>query len=173
MSVIETMKAYLGVDGENEIRSILHEDHQQILGLVREICEEDAATKRTALFDALKPFLSAHARAEEQVVYTRLVAAKAPKDAKDLGNEGFVEHSLVDVLLARLAKTTLAGTDAWKAHATVLKELLEHHITEEEGEIFAELGKSFSDEQRAAMGSAFKLQRDRPLAPKKRAPKAA
>ena len=167
MSVIETMKVYLGVDDQNDIRSLLHDDHEQILSLLKEICEAGTAAKRTALFDALNPFLSAHARAEEQVVYTRLMSGRSSEDAKDLGNEGFVEHSLVDMLLARLSKTTLAGTGAWKAHAIVLKEILEHHIKEEEGEIFSVLGKEFSDEQRLAMGSAFTLEKNRLLTKKK------
>ena len=54
-----------------------------------------------------------------------------------------------------MSKTALAGSDAWKAHATVLKELLEHHIDEEEKEIFDELGKNFSDERRETMAVAF------------------
>jgi len=54
-----------------------------------------------------------------------------------------------------LSKTEVAATDAWKAHAQVLRELLDHHIKEEERGIFEELGKHFSDEQRDAMGADF------------------
>lgn len=54
-----------------------------------------------------------------------------------------------------MCKSDLAATDAWKAHAQVLKEMLEHHVKEEERGIFEELGEHFTDEQRDAMGADF------------------
>ena len=156
MDVIETAKTYIGIDTQQrDVRALLKQDHEDVLDLVRRLADEDSAARRRALFRSLKPLLTAHARAEERAVYTELVKARSKRDAKDLGNEGYVEHSLVDILLERMSKTALAGSDAWKAHATVLKELLEHHIEEEEDEIFAALGKEFSDAQRAAMADAF------------------
>ena len=47
--------------------------------------------------------------------------------------------------MERLSKTELAATDGWKAHAQVLKEMLDHHIKEEERGIFEELGEHFTD----------------------------
>jgi hemerythrin superfamily protein len=173
MTIVEKVKSYLGVGAENEIRSVLHDDHEEILALVRDMSSESTAAKRRVYFDVLKPLLTAHARAEEAVVYTQLVGARASKESKELGNEGFVEHSLVDVVLERLSKTRLAGTDAWKAHATVLKELLEHHIKEEEDEIFGELGHRFNDAQLNAMGTTFLEQKNRRLRAKKTARRAA
>jgi hypothetical protein len=57
----------------------------------------------------------------------------------------------------------LAGTEAWKAHAQVLKEILDHHIKEEEREIFEELGEHFSEDQRAAMGADFVARKEQLL----------
>jgi hemerythrin superfamily protein len=162
MSVIETVKTYLGVEGKGDIRSVLHEDHEEILSLARDMADARTAEKRMSYFHSLKPFLTAHARAEEQVVYVPLTKAKA-QESRDLGNEGFVEHSLVDALLERMSKPGIAGTDGWKAHASVVKELLEHHIKEEEGDIFDDLGNHFSDEQRAAMAVEFAKEKNRLL----------
>lgn len=155
MSVIETLKSYLSTDPRTDIRAALHEDHEQIRKLASEMAEEKTAARRRALFEELKPLLTAHARIEEQVVYDAMIKLRDSKDSHDLGNEGFVEHSLVDVLLERLGKTNLAGTDAWKAHATVLKEMLDHHIKEEEDEFFEELGEHFRDEQLETMAIEF------------------
>jgi len=155
MDVLETVKTAIGMPAKPDVRALLKEDHDEILDLVRSLADEDSVPRRRALFRSLKPLLTAHARAEERAVYTELVKARSKRDAKDLGNEGYVEHSLVDVLLERMSKTALAGSDAWKAHATVLKELLEHHIREEEKEIFKALGDEFSDARRAAMAEAF------------------
>jgi len=155
MDVLETVKSAIGVKTRRDVRELLKDDHRDVLELVRKMADESSTAQRRALFKALKPLLTAHARAEERVVYTELVKARSTRDSKDLGNEGFVEHSLVDILLERMSKTALAGSDAWKAHATVLKELLEHHIEEEESEIFDALGEQFSDERREAMAEDF------------------
>jgi len=155
MSVIETIKSYLSTETTEDIRAALHDDHVRIRELATEMSEAKTASRRIASFEALKPLLTAHARTEERVVYEALVKVRGSAESHDLGNEGFVEHSLVDVLLERLGKTSLAGTDAWKAHAIVLKELLDHHVKEEESEIFNALGEHFGEETLAAMATEF------------------
>jgi hypothetical protein len=165
MSVVEMVKSYMGAYNATDIRSLLHADHEQIKALAEQISSEDSRQKRVRAFDRLKPLLTAHARAEEQVVYSSLVELRGSPDSRADGNEGFVEHSLVDVLVERLSKTELAATDAWKAHAQVLQEMLDHHIKEEEHGIFEELGEHFTDEQRDAMGTDF-IARKENLLPK-------
>jgi hemerythrin superfamily protein len=164
MSVVEKVKSYIGAYNSTDIRSLLHADHEQISALTEEISSDASTQKRVRAFDQLKPFLTAHARAEEQAVYMPIVNLRGSPDSRADGNEGFVEHSLVDVLMERLSKTDLAATDAWKAHAQVLQEMLDHHIKEEERGIFEELGEHFTDEQRDAMGSDF-VARKRKLLP--------
>ena len=163
MSVVERMKSYIGVYYSTDIRALLHADHEQISALTEEISSDASPQKRVRAFDQLKPLLTAHARAEEQAVYIPLVDLRGSPDSRADGNEGFVEHSLVDVLMERLSKTDLAATDAWKAHAQVLQEMLDHHIKEEEREIFEELGEHFTDEQRDAMGADFLARKEKLL----------
>lgn len=163
MSVVEKVKSYIGAYNATDIRSLLHGDHEQISALTEQMTSDDSKGKRVRAFDQLKPFLTAHARAEEQAVYVPLVKLRGSPDSRADGNEGFVEHSLVDVLMERLSKTDLASTDAWKAHAQVLQEMLDHHINEEERGIFEELGEHFTDEQRHAMGADFVARKERLL----------
>jgi hypothetical protein len=159
MSVMEKVKSYVGAYSDEDVRSQLHRDHEEINALAKMIAGDESRQKRTAAFQQLKPFLIAHARAEELAVYNPLIAVKGSPDSQAMGNEGFVEHSLIDVMLERLGKTDLAGTDAWKAHAKVLQEILEHHIKEEEREMFEELGEHFSDDQRVAMSADFEAKK--------------
>jgi len=173
MSVVEKVKSYIGTYNSTDIRSLLHGDHEQISALTQQMCSDESKQKRVRAFDQLKPFLTAHARAEEQAVYMPLVNVRGSPDSRADGNEGFVEHSLVDVLVERLTKTDLANTDAWKAHAQVLQEMLDHHIKEEERGIFEELGEHFSDEQREAMGSDFVARKQKLLPPRRQNKKAA
>lgn len=163
MSVIEKMKSYVGAYADTDVRSVLHRDHEQFRSLTEQMAGDESKQKRLSAFERLKPFLAAHARAEEQAVYNPLLALRGSPDSRAMGNEGFVEHSLVDVLLERLSKTELAGTEAWKAHAEVLKEILEHHIKEEEREMFEELGEHFTDDERIAMGADFSARMEKSL----------
>jgi hemerythrin superfamily protein len=164
MSVVEKVKFYIGAYDATDIRSLLHADHEQFSALTEQLCRDESKQNRVRAFEQLKPFLTAHARAEERAVYVPLVNLRGSPDARADGNEGFVEHSLVDVLMERLSKTDLAATDGWKAHAQVLKEMLDHHIKEEERGIFEELGEHFTDEQRAAMGADFVARKKKLLA---------
>ena len=163
MSVVEKVKSYIGVYSPTDIRSLLHADHEHLRTLTEEINSDAPTQKRVGAFERLKPFLTAHARAEEQAVYAPLVKVPGSPDSRADANEGFVEHSLVDVLMERLSKTDLAATDAWKAHAQVLQEMLDHHIKEEERGIFEELGEHFTDEQRDAMGADFVARKEKSL----------
>lgn len=163
MSVVEKVKSYIGNYNVSDIRSLLHADHEEINALTEKMTSDESKQKRIRAFDRLKPFLTAHARAEEQAVYVPMVQLRGSPDSRADGNEGFVEHSLVDVLVERLSKTELASTDGWKAHAQVLKEMLDHHIKEEERGIFEELGEHFTDEQRDAMGADFVARKEKLL----------
>lgn len=155
MSVLEKVKLYAHVYDATDVRVLLHEDHREIKDLVETMTSDEPTQTRIGAFRRLEPLLNAHARAEEAAVYTALMKLKGAPEARQAGNEGFVEHSLVDVLMERLSKTDLAGTDAWKAHAKVLKEMLDHHIDEEEDQVFGELGEHFSDDQRERLAGDF------------------
>jgi hemerythrin superfamily protein len=168
MSILEKAKTYVGVYADEDIRSKLKSDHEAIRDLTKGACEESTTAKRTESFKMLKQFLTAHARAEEAVVYTALVKKRSrSKDSRDFGNEGFVEHGIVDNLMAQIAATRPAGSDLWNARAKVLHELLDHHIDEEEKNVFEELGEHFSDEQREQMASAFETRKSQLLSGKR------
>ncbi len=114
-----------------DVRNLLRADHEEALEVAEQMQKAKLATRRKALLAKLKPALTAHSRAEEKQVYNALLKLKKSEKSHDIGNEGFVEHSLLDELLKRLAKTS-AASDTWKAQAKVLHELLEHHIEEEQ-----------------------------------------
>ena len=156
MGMMEKARTYVGFYSDDDIRARLHEDHQTFKELTKDACEGSTSSSRAAAFKKLKPLLVAHARAEEAVVYAALVKKHRSSDSRDYGNEGFVEHTLVDALVAQMSATRPAGaSDLWKARAKVLREMLEHHIDEEEKEVFEELGEHFSDEHRARMAEDF------------------
>ena len=155
MSLFQKAKTVVGVYADTDIRSKLQEDHKIFKELTKGASEGSTPAARAAAFKKLKPLLVAHARAEEAVVYSAMVKLRKSPDSRDYGNEGFVEHSLVDALIAQISSTRPAGSDLWKARAKVLRELLEHHIDEEDKEVFEELGEHFDDARREQMADDF------------------
>lgn len=160
MDVVEKVRSTLGAYMESDVRAMLQADHEEIRRLAQELAEATTAARRHALLKQLKPLLVSHARAEEHAVYVPLTELRSSPDSRLAGSEGAVEHSLVDVLLGRMANTADASTDMWRAHAKVLHESLEHHIKEEESGMFEEVGEHFSEAQRVEMGERFLRKRE-------------
>ena len=95
-----------------------------------------------------------HLRAEEKVVYDAILALK-DKDAKIDGEEGYLEHELGDKTLAKLGKIANAMSPEFTATAKVLKELVEHHVEEEERNVWADVRKNFDADDRIEMNRKF------------------
>jgi hemerythrin-like domain-containing protein len=164
MDVVEKVRSTLGTYAETDVRALLQADHEKIKELADALADAKSGPQRRSLLAQLKPLVTAHARAEEQAVYVPLTRLRDSPDSRLMGSEGAVEHFLVDMVLEKLDAARDATSDMWRAHATVLKELLEHHVKEEESEMFEELGEHFSVEQREAMGGEFARLRDERLA---------
>jgi hemerythrin superfamily protein len=137
-----------------DILETLEMEHDEVQELLRRLTESDNAREQKSLVTRIKKALVPHARAEEKVVYDAVLLLKG-KDAKVEGNEGYIEHSLADQTLKKLEKLP-ANTPEFKAMSKVLKELLEHHIKEEESDIWAQVRDNFTHEQRARMDRDFK-----------------
>src|SRR4051812_19228100 len=156
MSIINKVKS-LGARttmADDDVRTLLTSDHDEAREFAAQMCESNQARQRQAAFAKLKPALTAHSRAEERGGYDALIAVRGGQSAHEIAQEGYVEHGIVDELLAKLSAGN-ASSDAWLAHAKVLKELLEHHIDEEQSDTYAELGRHFSRDQLEQMGMNF------------------
>lgn len=140
---------------DSDVRVLLRKDHEEALALAAKMEDATTAGRRKELLKKLKPALAAHSRAEEAQVYKQLLKVKGSQDSHDISNEGFVEHGLLDELLGKLASMRNADSDVWKANATVLRELLQHHVDDEHSEMFEELGEHFTSEQLELMGRKF------------------
>jgi len=122
----------------------LKKDHRKVEDLFSQIekAGDKAAKKREKLFQTLKLELTAHAEAEEQVLYAEI---KKVEKLKDLSLEAYEEHHVVKILLEELTELS-AEDEKWMAKLTVLKEMIEHHVEEEEGEMFPKAEKSLDKE---------------------------
>jgi hemerythrin superfamily protein len=134
-----------------DVLTLLKEDHDKVKRLLEEgdSTTERGEKTRTELFTRLKTMLTAHEQMEEEVLYPAL--KKHPK-AKELTLEAFEEHHVVDLVLEELEATPVTD-EQWGAKWTVAKENIEHHIEEEEGEMFRDIRELFSTDEREQMAA--------------------
>jgi hypothetical protein len=114
--------------------ALLEKDHRRFERLLEqgEKTTERARKRRREILRTLATEIVAHERKEEKLLYPAL---KRHPDARDIVLEGYQEHHVADVLVREL-KQMDPTDERWGAKFTVLKESLEHHIEEEEGNMF-------------------------------------
>lgn len=131
--------------------ALLETDHRRFENLLEQGVQttERARKGRAELLRTLTADLNLHELKEEQVLYPAL---KAHPEAREIVLEGFQEHHVADMIVKELHE--VATDDAqWGAKFKVLKESLEHHIKEEEGEMFRTARAVLSHEQLHELGA--------------------
>jgi len=130
--------------------AMLKADHEKVAGILETIegTTERAAKGRDELFARLKAELDLHAMIEEEIFYPAL---EETEEARDITLEAYEEHRLVKQLLSEL-EAEPKDTEEWTAKFTVLKENIEHHVEEEEGEMFKKARKALSEEEIESLG---------------------
>ena len=130
---------------------LLKQDHEKVSGIFEKLepTTERAVKTREELFTQLKQELDVHAQIEEQIFYP---AIKDADETHEITLEAYEEHAVVKQLLAELDAES-KETEEWGAKLTVLKENVEHHVEEEEGEMFSKAKKVLSSEQLEELGT--------------------
>jgi len=130
--------------------ALLKDDHDALKKLLDEIKETtDRAEKtRGELFSRIKMELTVHEVIEEEIFYPAL---KEHPKAKEIVLEGYEEHHVVDEIMGELEG--LDPTDeSFGPKAKVMAENIEHHIEEEEGEMFKQARQVFDADELAELG---------------------
>jgi hemerythrin-like domain-containing protein len=130
--------------------ALLKADHEKVAGILETIEEttERAVKGRDELFARLKAELDLHAMIEEEIFYPAL---EETEEAREITLEAYEEHRLVKQLLTEL-EAEPKDTEEWTAKFTVLKENIEHHVEEEEGEMFKKARQALSEEEIETLG---------------------
>jgi len=129
---------------------LLKEDHQKVSGIFQQIepTTERAEKTRTELFAQLKQALDIHARIEETIFYPSI---KRAAETREVVLEGFEEHHVIKMLLKEL-EAMHVDTEQWSAKIKVLQENVEHHVEEEEGEMFQKARDVLSEDEINQLG---------------------
>ncbi|HLR13947.1 MAG TPA: hemerythrin domain-containing protein [Burkholderiaceae bacterium] len=113
---------------------MLIDDHRKVAKLVDEYESETRKTNQKEIIDQVGTALLAHTEIEEKLFYPWL----REKDADtfdDMLDEAIVEHASIKDIVADLRKME-PGDDLYDAKVTVISEFVEHHVKEEEDEMF-------------------------------------
>ena len=130
--------------------TLLKADHEKVAGILETIEDttERAVKGRDEAFARLKAELDLHAMIEEEIFYPAL---EGTEEGREITLEAYEEHRLVKQLLAEL-EAEPKDTEEWTAKFTVLKENIEHHVEEEEGELFKKARQELSQEEIETLG---------------------
>jgi len=124
--------------------ALLKADHKEVKTMVQRFNSSRSDSKRAQLAQQICAALEVHAEIEEELFYPP--AREALKKNGDLIDEAEVEHTSVKELIAKI-KGGSPSDDLWEAQVKVLGEYVNHHVKEEEGEIFPKVKKTRLDLQ--------------------------
>ena len=137
--------------------ALLEADHQKVKRLLTELesTTERGVKTRAELFATIKGELTLHEIVEEEIFYPEL---KAHPKAEDIVLEGYEEHHVVDLLMGELESLDVSD-ETWGAKAIVMKENIEHHIEEEEGEMFSKARQVFDSAELDDLGQRMEARK--------------
>lgn len=121
---------------------LLKADHERVKAILTQLSEstERGVKKRTDLLAKLEMEITIHTKLEEEILYPAFKEAGG-KEQDVMYYEAKEEHRTVDSLVLPDLKQTDPGTPEFSGRVKVVKELLEHHIEEEETEMFPQATK--------------------------------
>jgi hemerythrin superfamily protein len=121
--------------GQDAIQMLMA-DHKEVKAMFKEFEalkeKDDADDEKADLVERICAALTIHATVEEEIFYP---AVREAIDDEDLMDEADVEHASAKDLIAQLQESS-PGDDHYDAKVTVLGEMIDHHVKEEEGKMF-------------------------------------
>lgn len=136
--------------------ALLIRDHENVKSLFEqyEKLSDRSPAKKKKIAHQICLELTKHATAEEEIFYPAVREANG--DNEDLVDEAVVEHASAKELIAQILAME-PGDDLYDAKVTVLSEQIEHHVKEEEEEMFPKAKKAKLDF--VALGNAIEARK--------------
>jgi iron-sulfur cluster repair protein YtfE (RIC family) len=136
--------------------SLLKADHRKVAGLFTQL-ESARGKAKLQVFEQIKTELELHTHIEEKIFYPAL---EKPEETHDLTLEAYEEHDVVKKLLNKLSRDKSADEE-WEAQTKVLQENVEHHVEEEENELFPKAEEALGDEEIERLGERLEEEKTR------------
>jgi hypothetical protein len=138
--------------------TLLKADHDKVKKLLGELAKttERGVKTRSELFATIKGELTIHETIEEEIFYPALMEMAK---TREITLEGYEEHHVVDLLMGELEDLDV-DDESWGAKAKVMQENIEHHIEEEEGEMFKKTRQAFDDGDLDELGRRMQARKE-------------
>jgi hemerythrin superfamily protein len=121
--------------------AMLMADHKEVKALFKQFDKAESKQEKAELVAKICQELEVHMQIEEEIFYP---AVKAALKDHDLVPEGKVEHASVKDLIAQVKGVKPDG-ETYDARVKVMGELIEHHVKDEETEMFPKAKKTKLD----------------------------
>ena len=135
---------------------LLKADHQKVADLFEQV-ESTDESKHPALFEKIKTELEIHAHIEETILYPKL-REEGDEELTDIVNEGIEEHHQVKIFLREISSLS-DDSEKFEPKLKVLIEDVEHHVEEEEGEMFPLVEAQFDAEVLNELGMEMEAEK--------------
>jgi hemerythrin-like domain-containing protein len=132
--------------------ALLEKQHRKVKAIFNKL--EKGRGDAMELLTELSNDLAAHMAIEQEIFYPAVKQLD-----EDLIREAYEEHALAEVALKRLLATD-PEADAFKARVVAAKELIEHHVKEEEEDLFPKVEKKLGEERLNELGKRMKTRFD-------------
>ena len=138
--------------------NLLKADHRNVAELFKRL-ENASGKRKLTVIKEIKTELDLHAHIEEKIFYPTL---EDRAETHDLILEAYEEHKQVKTLLRQLSRARTASEE-WQAKAKVLQENVEHHVDEEENQLFKKARAALSAEEIEELGQKLEMEKERKL----------
>jgi hemerythrin superfamily protein len=125
---------------------MLKKQHREVESLFRKALKSDDGAEKEELAQEIIEKLTMHASIEEEIFYPAYRESAGTQKGENLVLEAYEEHVAVKLLLGEISKAD-SQAENYDAKLTVLKELVEHHVEEEEKEMFPSAEKKLGKER--------------------------
>lgn len=134
---------------------LLIEDHEKVSALFEEVKATEDEEKHKQLFEQIKTELEMHTHIEETILYPRF---REHEELKDMVLEAFEEHKQVKTLIREI-QNLADGSERFDAKLKVMGENVDHHVEEEESEMFPKVEELYSEEQLEELGQQLEVEK--------------
>lgn len=141
---------------------LLKNDHKEMKALLGELAETTTRSvkRRNHLVQKIQVSLDAHMTIEEEIFYPAFRDAGG-REHKQMYYEALEEHRAAGELVLPDLGETEAASDAFSGRAKVLKELIEHHMREEEREMFKEAKELIDPSRLKELGTEMQARKEK------------
>ncbi len=139
---------------------LLKADHDKVDKLFQKV-KATEESEHPPIFEQIKAELDVHTHIEETIFYPRMLE-EGDEELQDIVKEGIEEHRQAKMFLRELSNLA-DDSDKFEPKLKVLMEDIEHHVMEEEGEMFKMIEKQFDESVLEELGKEMEAEKKKAM----------